>query len=520
MNKFWVWLLVLQSGCGTLTGGFFYGVPLKSSEPGTAVRVYRDGVLTGSVMAPCTVTLFPLTTSCARFEFVKEGYEPVSFSRGRENNDFADGGNLLLGIPTCFLGFIAGEIVDAMTGAGHSFSTKPIFAQMTKTPEQIDLEAEVPKIKSVADWHDLAKKLGIKTSMNPRAKENVISARPRQMLIGTWQMKRHSDQMWEVEQNGTRSSKVNSFEEVTSVDFKEDGNYSITSVQNGKATTANGTYIYDKGMLTLVQVGKDGGNFDPLLWQVEWYGDDDVRIEWRSEADAKGHLLKSLKTSRLFVNQRKSVAYKKDAFGCVWISQACIGSNGFQVDNSVLSPPCYHRISRKDMRSLVFDTQPNYRIEECIREKGSDFAYRFKIALDDKVGGSIASFRKIQQEFRSAIRDDYLEAFPSADKTALYVDFPDYKLVNGRIEGRAIVLTIIVNSLRYDQQTRKGVLSVRFAAGQYEDARSWIRKNIEMLVRDKNIALTTGETPPAGKYYLGGEEVKDGNVLEIEFMTE
>lgn len=34
------------------------------------------------------------------------------------------------------------------------------------------------------------------------------------------------------------------------------------------------------------------------------------------------------------------------------------------------------------------------------------------------------------------------------------------------------------------------------------------------------IALTTGEIPPAAKFYLGREELKDGNVLEIEFKTE
>ena len=57
-------------------------------------------------------------------------------------------------------------------------------------------------------------------------------------------------------------------------------------------------------------------------------------------------------------------------------------------------------------------------------------------------------------------------------------------------------------------------------ANQYKEARKWIRKNIETLARDKNIALVTGELPPAAKFYLGREELKDGNVLEIEFRTE
>jgi len=63
-------------------------------------------------------------------------------------------------------------------------------------------------------------------------------------------------------------------------------------------------------------------------------------------------------------------------------------------------------------------------------------------------------------------------------------------------------------------------MAVRFGVGQYKDAREWIRQNIETLARDKNIALTTGEIPPAAKFYLGREELKDGNILEIEFKTE
>ena len=50
--------------------------------------------------------------------------------------------------------------------------------------------------------------------------------------------------------------------------------------------------------------------------------------------------------------------------------------------------------------------------------------------------------------------------------------------------------------------------------------RKWFRKIIETLARDRNIALVTGEIPPAAKFYLGREELKDGNVLEIEFRTE
>lgn len=84
----------------------------------------------------------------------------------------------------------------------------------------------------------------------------------------------------------------------------------------------------------------------------------------------------------------------------------------------------------------------------------------------------------------------------------------------------AAVLTIRLVSLDYDPRTRRGKLAVRFNAGQAEESRKWIRRNIERLASDKNIALTTGQLPPAAKFYLGREEFKDGNILEIEFKTE
>ncbi|MBQ2631521.1 MAG: hypothetical protein IJG13_17730, partial [Kiritimatiellae bacterium] len=72
----------------------------------------------------------------------------------------------------------------------------------------------------------------------------------------------------------------------------------------------------------------------------------------------------------------------------------------------------------------------------------------------------------------------------------------------------------------YDPLTRTGRMAVCLSGGQFEETRKWIRRNIEALARDKNIALTTGKIPPAAKFYLGREELKDGNMLEIEFKTE
>ena len=161
----------------------------------------------------------------------------------------------------------------------------------------------------------------------------------------------------------------------------------------------------------------------------------------------------------------------------------------------------------------------SYEIVSCERESDSNFAYRFVLELTGK-DKSLYAFRAVQKEFRQAVKEDYVESFPGVNKDSLFVEFPEYKLNNGKIAGRAVVLSISVTSFSYDPNTRTGKLAVKVNANQYEEARKWIRKNIETLARDKNIALTTGEIPPAAKFYLGREELKDGNVLEIEFKTE
>lgn len=165
-------------------------------------------------------------------------------------------------------------------------------------------------------------------------------------------------------------------------------------------------------------------------------------------------------------------------------------------------------------------SQADYRIIICERENGNDFSYSFILELKGNDAEPLSMFRTIQQKFRAAIKEDYAESFPGVKKDSLFVEFTKYKLDNGKIEGRAVVLTISVVAMKYDPASRTGTLSVRVNANQYEEARKWIRKNIETLARDKNVALTTGEIPPAAKFYLGKEELKDGNILEIEFKTE
>ena len=160
--------------------------------------------------------------------------------------------------------------------------------------------------------------------------------------------------------------------------------------------------------------------------------------------------------------------------------------------------------------------KPPYRIIKLKREEGSDFAYSFELELMENA--SIQTFFGVQNVFANEVLVAYMMEYPNANSHTLRVSVHP-RLEEGRIVGRAEVLTIAPVSLSYDAGTRRGRLSVRFNPGQAEEARAWVRKNIETLAQDKNIALTTGQLPPAATYYSLGERI-EGSIMEIEFKTE
>ena len=143
----------------------------------------------------------------------------------------------------------------------------------------------------------------------------------------------------------------------------------------------------------------------------------------------------------------------------------------------------------------------------------------FAIEMLRKPDDEQTAIKAVFSEFIESLKQDYLDTFPAARKEALFVSISGLRKEGLRISGRAAVLTIKPVSLDYDPRTRRGKLLVRFNAGQAEEARKWIRRNIETLARDKNIALTTGQLPPKATCCSLGEKI-DGNVMEIEFRTE
>lgn len=173
---------------------------------------------------------------------------------------------------------------------------------------------------------------------------------------------------------------------------------------------------------------------------------------------------------------------------------------------------------RTDRSRAHVPLDATYSVERFERVLGNDLAYDFVLSLSSSTSVSQAS--RIKDEIRAEVIADYKAAHTGERFESIGVDFPKFTMSGGRIEGRAEVMQMRVMSLAYDQSTRKGVIVVKIGAARFDQARRWVRENIELLARDKNVALMTGELPSAGKFYLGAERVKDGNVLEIEFETE
>lgn len=163
---------------------------------------------------------------------------------------------------------------------------------------------------------------------------------------------------------------------------------------------------------------------------------------------------------------------------------------------------------------------PQYRLLDLSRESQDDFVYSFRLEFKDSADVNVLATQRVKRELRAAIEEDFREAIGEKKGDTLQIDFPEFALRNGVVQGRAEVIRLNVLSLHYDVRTQKGRISVKIGASRFDQARQWIRQNIETIVRDKNIALVTGNVPQNKRFYLGTERVLEGNVLEIEFEVE
>lgn len=404
--------------------------------------------------------------------------------------------------------------------------------------------AKLPPLKAVAESPETRKwtshhQSGVDCSFAlPHEDEEIpIAPLERNALIGDWCAVYHTfERSYESSNGGTTKYYVTKAEQRYS--FRADGTYRLVLLAYGKvARKASGRWTYSNGHLDLTDSSDKNWHGE---YRVDWYGRNDMAIRCRTNETGANLVLAALATSFPTAKYKSECKFWYDTTGCQRIVREHVSKYHFVHGDAIETPHRFHRsgaakpvakavagaaaatgtgTAAAATPAAVAPAKP-YTIISCTRENGSDFAYRFVLELADGANAGLETFRTVQQDFRAAVSEDYAEAFSLGSSDGLYVDFPEFELRDGKIEGRAVVLTIKVASLVYNANTRSGKLAVHFSANQFEDARLFVRRNIEVLARDKNIALVTGEIPEKARFYLGREEIKNGDTLEIEFKTE
>ena len=171
------------------------------------------------------------------------------------------------------------------------------------------------------------------------------------------------------------------------------------------------------------------------------------------------------------------------------------------------------------MTSQLRPDSNNFEIVDFKKDDGCEHRYSFTIKRRGGGNVTMRETRDLKQSLRAMVRADYMASFPDVDSRSLVVDFPEFALRDGVVVGKSAVLSFLVESLKYDANTRVGSMRIRIGEKQFEDARRYARKNIESLVRDKNVALDAKGIPDSATFYLRDETLK-GDVLEITFKTE
>ena len=379
----------------------------------------------------------------------------------------------------------------------------------------------VRDLDRIADAHRM--QIDIKRS----TRKTLDTPLQREKLVGKWEGEYQAQEFIWCHDKTYKKFPINKFRMVYVI--KEDGKIVAQEYINGKPLSqleGTWTYVINKnGVADIILHG-----FGKPYWSIFWYSADEIALAHRNANMAgKIHVdgFKNTYDATWATDWRYNRdIYLNEKFITHHIKRNVGHRREYHVEPRILKrvkesvkEASENSFEQNRTQSHNIASEPIYNILSCEREAGNDFAYSFTLELVGK-DKSLRTFRHVQKEFRQAIKDDYVESFSGVNKNSLYVEFPEFKLNDGKIAGRAVVLTISVASLAYDPNTRTGKLAVKVNANQYEEARKWVRKNIETLARDKNIALVTGEIPPAAKFYLGREELKDGNILEVEFRTE
>ena len=200
--------------------------------------------------------------------------------------------------------------------------------------------------------------------------------------------------------------------------------------------------------------------------------------------------------------------------GYLIVTKTVMSSGGRTFNMTERHPPMlFNRIVDSDCV-----TDSDYAVLAFGREDENAFTYLFKLRFNGDE--NIAAIPEdVKRELKSYVVEDYAESFSDADVRSLRVDFNVVKIDDGIVEGRVSVVKIDVVSFSYSPRTRTGKISVMFDNDQQQIARSYVARNIATLVRDKNIALVTGEVPPEATVRIEGETLKEGGILDVLFKA-
>lgn len=157
-----------------------------------------------------------------------------------------------------------------------------------------------------------------------------------------------------------------------------------------------------------------------------------------------------------------------------------------------------------------------YSIDSFAREPGDKYAYRFVLKLNDASAADMTLSRRIQADLRQSVRDDYVASSGTKDTSSLQIDFPEYAIRDGKVVGRAVVMTVELLEFVYDPDSAHGRLAVKVNPQQYETTRLWVRNNIATLAKDKNANILSALSGKP-RFTIGREILRDDNVLEVEF---
>ena len=443
----------------------------------------------------------------------------------------------------------------AMKGTGLIFAVCCLAQSGCVSPYHFYTEAEL--LSKVSDYE-----AGRSLSSKPNALGSPVGDSA--FLVGKWKSEFETQVIscGLFEKSGACVPKVSRFVSLAEWDFRPDGTYSRSTRSvyyfQGDTTSssavgkAEGTWRLQNGELLLVEstltdttasLGVNLGYRDVVQkMRIGACSEQEIMIDFASVSDRKTtyeeiETQQSRSITARYGKASQSYTSSRNTYG--WDSRGYAVTRKFTVMNGdnkgflsivAVEPVICRRITNHRLMagqaSKIRQTPTSltgkasmplrYSLESLTWDDKKDFECKFAVRMTGEI--SIGAYFDVQREFVELVRNAYIKMHPGANATLLNVDVRS-TLERGLITGSAAVLTITPVSLNYDANTRRGKLLVQFSAGQYEEARRWMIRNIETLARDKNIALVTGQRPPEATYYSLGEKI-DGNVMTIEFKTE